>query len=248
VYDPLRDVLRVTVMDEDIDDDDEMGLVEVCLQNLRLGQARERTFPLVRHAGEATAKFSGNIKLIMETSTFGGNVVAGDGPREEAVVKRLVPWFHACAPAEMHCIDAMFAKRLDAPELVLQDAQMCIGLEPGTAFVNVSGSKFQFEPRMQDGKMKKVKKRDVYLRLTMPNALNKKAAETAVVKGALDKVEFSGSLSLRVVREARDALRVELMASVVGADEVLCSATLSVQRLAAGLPRIGVYGVTGVYG
>ena len=93
VYDPLHDVLRVTVMDEDVDDDDEMGVVDVCLQNLRLGQARERTFPLVRHSGEAKAKFAGNIKLTMVTTTFGGNVVAGDGPREEAVLKRLFDLF-----------------------------------------------------------------------------------------------------------------------------------------------------------
>ena len=95
---PLHDVLKVIVMDEDIDDDDEMGLVEVCLQNLRLGQPRERTFPLVRHSGEAKAKFSGNIKLILETTTFGGSVVAGDALREEAVLKRLLPWFHTSLP------------------------------------------------------------------------------------------------------------------------------------------------------
>ena len=93
VYDPLRDVLKVIVMDEDVDEDDEMGAVDVCLQNLRMGHARERTFPLVRHSGEAKAKFSGNIKLVIETATFGSNVVAGDGPREEAVVKRLFDLF-----------------------------------------------------------------------------------------------------------------------------------------------------------
>jgi hypothetical protein len=32
VYDPLRDVLKVIVMDEDVDEDDEMGVVDVCLR------------------------------------------------------------------------------------------------------------------------------------------------------------------------------------------------------------------------
>ena len=228
-------------MDEDIDDDDEMGLVEVCLQNLRMGQPRERTFPLVRHSGDAKAKFSGNIKLILETTTFGGSGVAGDALREEAVLKRLLPWFHTCSPTKMHLIDAMFAKRPGAPELVLQDAQELLGYEPGTASVNISAAKFQFEPCIRDGKIKKIKKRDVYLRLSMPNVLNKKAVETAVVKGALDRVEFSGSPSLGVRQEVWDALRVELMESVVGEDTKLGSAVISMQRLLAGVPRTGVY-------
>ena len=159
-------------------------------------------------------------------------------------MKRLLPWFHSYAPSEMHTIDAMFAKRPGAPELVLQDAQAHLGFEPGTAVVNISPVKFEFEPQMRDGKIKKVKKRDLYLRLSMPNVLNKKAIETAAVKGALDKFEFGAAaagISFNVCHQTRDALRVELMEAVVGEDNVLGSAVLSLQRLPAGVPRAGVH-------
>jgi hypothetical protein len=53
----------------------------------------------------------------METSTFGGNVVAGDGPREESAFKRLFKLFSAQQHyGELHRVDFALTGFLHAPE------------------------------------------------------------------------------------------------------------------------------------
>ena len=146
VWDPLSDVVSVTVMDEDVDEDDLMCSTQVAVFGVAQGAARELWVPLVKEPGTAAAKAAGHIRVSLRTSTFGAGVVAADAAAQEAASARIVSVLQKFAPTELTTVDTLISRFPADPELAVQLVVARYGFEPGSVRCSIAVGAVTPEP------------------------------------------------------------------------------------------------------
>ena len=146
VWDPANDVVTVTVMDEDVDDDDVMCATKVAVFGVAQGVARELWVPLVKDPDSASAKAVGHIRVRLQTTSFGASVPAGDTAAQEAASARIVAVLQKFAPAELTSVDSIVSRCPADADRAVRLAVGRYGFEPGSIKCSITLGSLSTEP------------------------------------------------------------------------------------------------------